>query len=62
MRYRLVSADSGSEFVIPEDRTSEFWDWEYDTCEDYNREIPSWATPLYNGAFHDFTFTDPRVD
>lgn len=62
MRYRLVTADNGNEFIIPEDRTGDFWAWDEETYEDYNRTFPSWITPLYNGAFCDFTFENPRVD
>lgn len=55
MEYRLVSDDSGHDYIIPAQNMDEWYSFDFD---DYDFELPDWAIKVEG----DLTFESPRIN
>lgn len=56
VRYRLVGDDSGHDYVVPVDKTDEWYQWMDSEAAELGDEPPEWAR-IIAGTF---TFTNPE--
>ena len=55
MKYQLVSDDSGHDYVIPSDKSDDWYDFDF---EDDNFRLPPWAVRIEGGL----EFENPTED